>query len=252
MAFLRNMKKSNMQECDEVSLVIDPDRGMTPLPICIEIPGGQAHAVIPAGVRLPHETTQLFSTVDAHQLAAEFHLVAGSRPLVRDNIDIGRIRIRDVKWSGAGQPKLEIGFDFAKDGTLTIFAKNLDRKNTEMLAHLETDHIDARQIEAARKAAKTAEDHDRWVEACVDEMLESYALLDNAYERYAVAKKKMSMTQKRQYKAARKELQKALEVMPPEATEKSMGRLREAHKALDELYRTQKPLQDAVAKWYRR
>ena len=31
-----------------------------------------------------------------------------------------------------------------------------------------------------------------------------------------------------------------------------MGRLREAHKALDELYRTQKPLQDAVAKWYRR
>lgn len=250
MALLQNNSSPQMTRCNEVSLVIEPKDGTLPLPICIEIPGGRAHEVIPAGVRLPHETTQLFSTADSHQLAAEFHLVAGSRPLVRDNIELGRVRVRDVKWAGAGRPKLEIAFDLAEDGTLTIAAANLDRKRTEMLAWLATERVTAEQVEQALEDTKAAQAHDEWVEQCIDEMLVGYALLDTAYERYAMAKKKMNYFQKRQYKTARKRLEKALNVMPPEATEETMAELREARGEFDALYEGQKDLYDAVMAWY--
>ncbi len=248
--FNKQSKPSDMIRCEEVSLVIDPKNGTLPLPICIEIPGGRSHEVIPAGVKLPYRTTQLFSTVDSHQLAAEFHLVAGRRPLVRDNIELGRVRVRDVKWAGAGKPKLEVSFSLDKDGMLTIAAANLDRKRTEMLARLETTHITAEQSEAAEQAALESETHDEWVERCVDEMLVGYALLDTAYERYAMAKKKMASNQKHQYKKARKRLEKALNVMPPEATEETMAELRAAREAFDQLYEDQKPYYDAVMAWY--
>lgn len=251
MAFLQNSKSPQMTKCDEISLVIEPKEGTLALPICIEVPGGRSHEVIPAGVKLPYRTTQLFSTVESHQLAAEFHLVAGSRPLVRDNIELGRVRVRDVKWAGAGKPKLEIAFSLSKDGALGISAVNLDRKRTEMLAWLATERIDAEQIAEAEQAACAAKEHDEWVERCVDEMLVGYALLDTAYERYAVAKKKMSHAQKHQYKAARKRLQKALNVMPPEATEETMAELKEAREDFDALYESQKPLYDAVMAWYK-
>ena len=245
-------KAPQMAKCSQVSLVIDPKDGTLALPICIEIPGGRAHEVIPAGVRLPHKTTQLFSTADSHQLAAEFHLVAGPRTLVRDNIELGRVRVRDVKWAGAGRPKLEISFDMAEDGTLTISAANLDRKRTEMLAWLATDHITAEQVEQALEDAEAAQAQDEWVERCIDEMLVGYALLDTAYERYAMAKKKMGYLQKRQYKTARKRLEKALNVMPPEATEETMAELIAARSEFDALYEGQKDLYDAVMAWYKK
>lgn len=243
--------KPTFVKCDEVSLVVTPRNGLMALPLSIEIPGGRAHEIIPAEVRLPHTTTQLFSTADAHQLAAEFHIFAGSRPLVRDNIELARVRVRDVKWAGAGQPKLEISFKVSGTGKLTISAANLDRKRTEMLAFVATPLITAEQVREAERAAQEAREQDEWIENAIDEMLRGYALMDDAYERYAIAKKKMNFMQKRQYKQARKRLAEALNVMPPEATKETMMTLGEAYRELNDLYTAQKPLHDAVLEWYK-
>ncbi len=248
--FKGSAKAPDMAKCDEVSVVIEPRNGALALPVCIEIPGGRAHEVIPAGVKLPYKTTQLFSTVDPYQLAAEFHLVAGSRPLVKDNIELGRVRIRDVKWAGAGKPKLEVSFNVAKDGTLTIGADNLDKKRTEMLAWLATDRVSAEQVRSAEEQAQAAREHDEWVDKCIDEMLVGYSLMDAAYERYAVAKKKLNPLQTREYKQARRRLEKALNVMPPEATAETMAELNAAREAFDAIYESHKPVYDAVMAWY--
>ncbi len=251
MALFKNSAKTPaMDKCDQVAFVLEPEDGTLPLPICIEIPGGRAHEVIPAGVKLPYKTTQIFSTVDPYQLAAEFHLVAGTRPLVRDNIELGRVRIRDVKWAGAGKPKLEVSFAIAKDGTLTVNADNLDKKRTEMLAHVERSHVNAEEAAAAKAAAEAAAEHDLWMERCIDEMLVGYALMDAAYERYAVAKKKLNPMQSREYKQARRRLQKALNVMPPEATPETMAELNAAREAFDAIYESHKPVYDAVMAWF--
>ena len=160
------------------------------------------------------------------------------------------MRIRDVKWAGAGKPKLEVSFAIAKDGTITIGAANLDKKRTEMLAHIETPRIDAEEVAAMKAAAEVAEERDAWMNRCIDEMLVGYALMDAAYERYAVAKKKLNPMQTREYKQARRRLQKALNVMPPEATPETMAELNAAREAFDAIYESHKPVYDAVMAWY--
>ena len=249
--FQNGSSTAPLAKCNEVSLTIAPKNGTMTLPLCIEIPGGRALEIIPAGVRLPHKTTQLFSTADAHQLAAEFHIFAGARPLVRDNIELGRVRIRDVKWAGAGQPKLEISFKVSGTGVLTITAANLDRKRTEMLASITTPVVTADDVRQAERDAENAREQDAWIEAAIDEMLTGYGLLDDAYERYAIAKKKMDFAQKRQYKQARKRLVKALNVLPPESTKESVAELKDAIATLIGIYIAQKPLQYDVMAWYK-
>ena len=68
----------------------------------MELPGGYVSEAVPSGVRLPHTATAMFSTADSFQLAAEFHILMGNRPLACDNIPLCRIRVRNIKWSGAG------------------------------------------------------------------------------------------------------------------------------------------------------
>ena len=51
-------------------------------------------------------------------------------------------------------------------------------------------------------------------------------------------------------KQARRRLQKALNVMPPEATPETMAELNAAREAFDAIYESHKPVYDAVMAWF--
>lgn len=214
--------------CEHACIQLDLSEPVMPLSLSIEVPGGRTERVIERGVRLPFHHTALYSTADAYQMAAEFHIVLGERPLARDNVDACRVRVRNVKWSGAGVPKIEIAFDIDKTGLITIGAANKDKKSTELLAAVEQPHISADVLAAAAADAVAHADEDARHREDIDTMLAGYYLLDQAYERYSIAKRRMGFGRKRAYKSVRGRLQKALEVMPPEATEATMVELRTA------------------------
>ena len=109
----------------EARIHVDAPDGVLPLALNVELPGGYVSEAVPSGVRLPHTATAMFSTADSFQLAAEFHILMGNRPLACDNIPLCRIRVRNIKWSGAGVPQIELRFD-NDQATRDLIQKMLD------------------------------------------------------------------------------------------------------------------------------
>ena len=125
----------------EARIHVDAPDGVLPLALNVELPGGYVSEAVPSGVRLPHTATAMFSTADSFQLAAEFHILMGNRPLACDNIPLCRIRVRNIKWSGAGVPQIELRFDIDEAGMLTVSAANLDRSNAEIVVFTAGDEV---------------------------------------------------------------------------------------------------------------
>lgn len=244
----KNLPKST--PCAYAQVQLEPTNGTLPLSLGIEVPGGRVQRVLERGIRLPHRQTELYSTADPYQMSAEFHLVMGERPLARDNLDVARVRVRNLKWSGAGVPKIEIAFDIDKNGLLTISAANKDKKSTELLAHVERPTVSATEVAEIISDAERHRDIDANHERNIETMLSGYYLLDQAYERYSIAKRRMRFIKKRTYKSKRNRLQKALNVMPPEATEATMAELNAAVSAFREAYEDLEPDYRAVMSWW--
>lgn len=236
--------------CESVAVQLEPTDGTLPASLGIEVPGGRVERVLEQGIRLPHRHTALYSTADSYQMAAEFHIVMGERVLARDNLDVARVRVRNVKWGGAGQPKIEIVFDISEDGCLTITTANKDKKDTEMLAFVALPTVSAAMVQQAQADAEAHGDEDAAHERNIETMLSGYQLMDEAYERFALAKRRMNFVQKHAYKAARKRLARALNVMPPEATDATMAELNGALEAFRTTYDAMERDYRAVKSWW--
>ena len=135
----------------EARIHVDAPDGVLPLALNVELPGGYVSEAVPSGVRLPHTATAMFSTADSFQLAAEFHILMGNRPLACDNIPLCRIRVRNIKWSGAGVPQIELRFDIDEAGMLTVSAANLDRSNAEIVVFTAGDEVAHDDVRAGRR-----------------------------------------------------------------------------------------------------
>ena len=142
--FSRNQKTGG-----STSVQLDCANGKLPFDIAIELPDGRAHAVVRRGRTLPIHQEELFSTASSYQTAMEFHVVYGNRPLAKDCESIARIRLRNIRWSAAGVPKVTVNFDVDKTGLLTIGVNNLDRKDE---AIVETNEIPTGFNETAHAA----------------------------------------------------------------------------------------------------
>ena len=139
----------------EARIHVDAPDGVLPLALNVELPGGYVSEAVPSGVRLPHTATAMFSTADSFQLAAEFHILMGNRPLACDNIPLCRIRVRNIKWSGAGVPQIELRFDIDEAGMLTVSAANLDRSNAEIVVFTAGDEVAHDDVRRALADAKS-------------------------------------------------------------------------------------------------
>lgn len=225
----REMDKGN-----SARIKIDVMNGVLPLGIGIEIPGGRTYEIIESGTKLPIHRSEVFSTTESGQMAADFNVLFGGRPLSKDNISLCRIRVRNVKYGGAGTAKINISFDISHKGIMTVRTRNLDRaQNRDVaLVSVTNDHISREDINWQLADLKAHEEEDARIRQSIKDMLSGYQLMSDTYEVYAIAKKRMSFIQKQSYRSARKRLGKALQVMPPDATTETDKELR---KALDEL-----------------
>ena len=165
------------------------------LALNVELPGGYVSEAVPSGVRLPHTATAMFSTADSFQLAAEFHILMGNRPLACDNIPLCRIRVRNIKWSGAGVPQIELRFDIAE---IVVFTAG--------------DEVAHDDVQRALADAHEHKADDQATRDLIQKMLDCYALIGATNDYYSAAKKKMGHGAKSAYKQARKRLEQALSV----------------------------------------
>lgn len=234
----------------EARINIDLAQKILPLALSIELPGGYVSEVIPAGVQLPIDTTKMFSTANSFQLAAEFNVLLGNRPLACDNYELCRIRVRNIKWSGAGVPQIELRFKISESGLVVISAENHDHDNAEILVFMACDEITSKEVECALLHAKEYEESDRKISDLIQKSLDCYALIGATNDFYSAAKRKLGFVGKREYKQARKRLQDALAVEPARATSQTISELDEAEKAFRGQRQKIIPLYKQVMAWY--
>ena len=235
----------------EARIHVDAPDGVLPLALNVELPGGYVSEAVPSGVRLPHTATAMFSTADSFQLAAEFHILMGNRPLACDNIPLCRIRVRNIKWSGAGVPQIELRFDIDEAGMLTVSAANLDRSNAEIVVFTAGDEVAHDDV---RRALADADEHkadDQATRDLIQKMLDCYALIGATNDYYSAAKKKMGRSAKSAYKQARKRLEQALSVDVADATDDTTAELHAAEAAFRDQRQQILPLYKQVMDWYR-
>ena len=156
----------------EARIRLDLPDGVLPLALNVELPGGYVSEVVPSDVSVPHAVSKMFSTADSFQLAAEFHILMGNRPLARDGIDLCRIRVRNIKWSGAGVPQIELSFELDETGLLTVSAANLDRSNAEIVVFTARDEVSRDDIQQALADARTHEATDQATRDLIQHMLD--------------------------------------------------------------------------------
>ena len=185
------------------SVQLDCENNKLPFDIAIELPDGRAHAVVRRGRTLPIHQEELFSTASSYQTAMEFHVVYGNRPLAKDCQSIARIRLRNIRWSAAGVPKVTVHFDIDKNGLLTIGASNLDRKDEALI---ETRDVDDSHAEKAREAEASNAEADAAERERIHKLDEARTLLRRLDDEYHVSKRAMKWGEKREYKRVRKEI----------------------------------------------
>lgn len=217
-----------MSKGNTAHIKLDLEEGKLPVGIGIEIPGGRTYTVVEPHTRLPLRRTETFSTTESGQMAAEFNVLLGNRPLAQDNLEICRIKVRNVRYGGAGTARINVTFELNRNGKLTVSTRNLDRteRRDVALTAVTVDHVGREQIEEMLTAAEKHKDADAVLRQAIADMLDGYQLLSDTYEEYAFAKKSMSIPERRRYRKARKRLRNALNVMPPETTEATLAELK--------------------------
>lgn len=235
----------------EARIRVDVPGNTLPLNLSIALPGGYVSDVVPAGAQLPLNMTQMFSTAGSFQMAAEFNILLGNRPLARDNYDLCRVRVRNIKWSGAGVPQIELRFEIDKSGLITISAANLDRNDAEIIVFMARENVSLGEVESALEQARENESDDQAMRDLIQRSLEYYALIGVTNDYYSAAKRKLNHRAKSEYKQTRKRLQNALQVDPADATEQTIMELDEAAMAFRDQRQKILPAYKQVMAWYK-
>lgn len=248
----KDIPKEKMQKGNAARIKLDVANATLPVGIGIEIPGGRTYNVIPAGTKLPVKHAEMFSTSESGQLAADFTVLLGDRPLAKDNLELCHIRVRNVRYGGAGEAKLNVDFNIDRNGVFTVSTRNLDRsqKRDIAMASVATDHVTHADLDAFMAEAEANKESDQMMFDAIATMLDGYQLLSDTYEEYAYAKKSMSYGDRHQYRKARKRLKNALNVMPPETTEATIAELKAALADLQQWFEKLKEHKQRVESWY--
>ncbi|MFP4180317.1 MAG: Hsp70 family protein, partial [Spirochaetaceae bacterium] len=116
--------QSSLLEFEEGTVVTFQD--VTPLPLGVEIDGGEFQCVVAKNSPIPSEKTQVFTTVADNQSTVEVHVLQGIGERAEDNTSLGRFLLTGIRRAKRGIPQIEVHFKVDLDGLLNVTAKDLD------------------------------------------------------------------------------------------------------------------------------
>jgi len=97
---------------------------VSPLSLGVETLGGVMTPVIERNTTIPVRRSQVFSTAEESQTAVDIHVLQGERPLVGDNMSLGRFRLDGIAPAPRGTAQIEVTFDIDANGILNVSARD--------------------------------------------------------------------------------------------------------------------------------
>jgi len=99
---------------------------VTPLPLGVEIEGGNVVTILEKNSPLPAVGKQHFTTICDGQRSVEIHVLQGNNKRVEANTSLGRFLLGGIRNGCKGEPLIEVSFRVDEDGILHALARDVD------------------------------------------------------------------------------------------------------------------------------
>ncbi len=143
---------------------------VTPLSLGLETLGGVMTVLIERNTTIPVKKAEVFSTAEDNQTAVDVHILQGERPMVGDNMSLGRFRLDGIPPAPRGVPQVEVTFDIDANGIINVSARDKATGKEQKVTITASTNLNKAEIERMVQQAREHQSEDRkrreLIEAC--------------------------------------------------------------------------------------
>ncbi len=180
---------------------------VTPLSLSIETLGGVATPIIEKNTTLPIKKSQIFTTAADLQTSVDIHIIQGERPLVKDNIDLGRFTLTGIPPEKRGTPQVEVTFDIDANGILHVIAKDKKTEKSQSMDIVAPHKMSSEEIEKKINEAKKFAEEDKKTKDNIDIKNNAESMVYTAEKTMDEFKDKISEEDKKRIDESKKSLE---------------------------------------------
>ena len=131
---------------------------ITPLSLGIRGEGDLMSVILPRGSRVPIKAMKYYITTQDKQNDIKFEIYAGERKLIKDNLLLNRMMIKNLPQMNKGQIRIEVIFEVDENFILKVSAKELSNNLTKNCYVVINEDLSQKQI---NKMIQEAKDHEQ-------------------------------------------------------------------------------------------
>ena len=134
---------------------------VTPLNLNITTMGNVATCMIEANTTIPTKHSQIFSTAVDNQSSVDIHITQGSRPLAKDNKQLGVFVLDGIMPAKRGVPQIEVTFDIDANGILQVTATDKGTGKNQNIRIEGSGGLSKDEVETMKKEAELHAEEDK-------------------------------------------------------------------------------------------
>ena len=140
---------------------------ITPLSLGIRAEGDLMSVILPRGSRVPIKAVKYFITTQDNQTNIKFEIYAGERKLIKDNILLTKIMLKNLPQMNKGEVRIQVIFEVDENFILYIEAKEMStndiikREKTVINEYLSQQQILERVEDAKKNEKQDLEEKER-------------------------------------------------------------------------------------------
>ena len=102
---------------------------ITPLSLGIRAEGDLMSVILPRGTKVPIKAEKYFITTQDNQSSIKFEIYTGERKLIKDNILLCKIMLKNLQPGNKGEVRIQVIFEVDENFSLTVTAREMETEN---------------------------------------------------------------------------------------------------------------------------